>query len=245
MNWRAALRDPLAHFLIAGALVFALFGDSSAPQDRRIVIDAAQVARLAGQFEQSFRRPPTAAELDAAVEEQIRDEVYYREALRLGLDRDDTVVRRRMRLKMEGLATAALDAEAPDDETLERWLASHPARFAGEPTFDFEQRFTDGTAVSLPTTMKNAAPSEIGGVFGNAFAAALATLPVGKWTEVRSSFGRHRVRVLARRPAPAPRLADMRQRVENDWRAEQARARSESAYRALREGYRVTIEGGR
>lgn len=241
MSWREALREPLLHFLIAGAAVFALLGESNAPEDRRIVIDAAMIERLAGAFAQSFRRQPTAAELDAMISEEVRDEVYYREALRLRLDRDDTVVRRRMRLKMEGLATASLDAETPDDATLQHWLETHSERFAGEPSYSFDQRFLDGS-LALPGSLENAGRDDVAAQFGEAFADALADLPVGRWQRVVSGFGRHEVRLRARVAVPPPRLADVRRRVENDWRAAQARARTERAFRQLLSGYQVAIK---
>jgi len=247
MNWRSAaarvLREPLVHFLLIGALVFAIFGEDGAPQDRRIAIDSAQVERLSAEFAQNFRRPPTRVELDALIANAVRDEVYYREALRLGLDRDDLVVRRRMRLKMEGFATTPVDLAAPSDITLQVWLDKHPARFAGEPTFSFDQRFGGG-ALPLSASLDDAPRSEIAAQFGEEFAAALTGLPVGQWTPVTSGFGQHDVRLRERRPAPPPRLADIRQRVENDWRAVQAQASEERAFRALRDGYRVTVERG-
>ena len=245
MNLRSAvahvLREPLVHFLAVGALVFALLGENGAPQDRRIAIDAARIERLSGEFAQTFRRPPSRAELDALIADAVRNEVYYREALRLGLDRDDLVVRRRMRLKMEGFATAPVDLAATSDATLQGWLDRHPARFAGEPSFSFEQRFA-GDALPLPASLDDAPASEIAAQFGEEFSAALARLPLGRWTPVTSGFGQHEVRLRERRPAPPPRLADIRQRIENDWRATQAQASEERAYRALRDGYRVTIE---
>ena len=242
MNWRGAaarvLREPLVHFLFGGALVFAVFGGDGAPQDRRIVFDSAQVERLSAEFAQTFRRPPTRAEQDALIANAVRDEVYYREALRLGLDRDDLVVRRRMRLKMEGFATAPVDLAVPSDTTLQVWLDKHPARFAGEPIYSFEQR----SAFGLPATLNDVSADEVAALFGDPFAAALDGLPLGTWTSVASGYGTIRVRLVARRPARPPSLADIRQQVENDWRAAQAQASEERAYRALRDGYSVSIE---
>lgn len=245
MSWRSVAarvgREPLVHFLLAGALVFAVFGEDGAPQDRRIVIDEAQVSRMSGEFAQNFRRPPTRAELDALVDDAVRDEVYYREALRLGLDRDDLVVRRRMRLKMEGFATNPVDLATPSDATLQAWLEAHPDRFAGEPTYSFDQHFLGGT-IDLPASRENAPEGDIAGQFGEEFTAALTKLPLGQWIRVNSGFGEHEVRLRARRPAPPPKLEDIRQQVENDWRAEQARISEDRAYRALRDGYSVKIE---
>ena len=259
----AVLREPLVHFAILGALIFALFGNATSADERRIVIDAARVERIAGQYAQNFRRAPSAAELDALIRDDVKEEVYYREALRLGLDRDDEVVRRRMRVKMETFGDTAEDIAAPDDATLQRWLAAHPQRFAGEATYAFDQRYlgTDaagalaalselragrdfaGAAIPLPARFEAIGAGEAAGLFGDEFAAALDRLPPGKWSgPVGSGLGQHLVRVRERHPAAPPSLAAIRQRVENDWRAAMARDRTERAYRALLKRYDVVIE---
>ena len=267
MSWRSRggrlLREPLVHFAVLGALVFALFGNATSADERRIVIDEGRVARIAGQYAQNFRRAPSPAELDALIRDDVKEEVYYREALRLGLDRDDEVVRRRMRVKMEAFGDTAEDIAAPDDATLQRWLAAHGERFAREATYAFEQRYLggdatgaaarlrdlragrefDGAAIPLPAQFEAIGAGEAAGLFGDEFAAALDRQPLNEWSgPVRSGLGQHLVRVRQRQPAAPPRLATIRQRVENDWRAAMARERTERAYRALLKRYDVTIE---
>lgn len=267
MTWRTRserlLRDPLVHFAVLGALIFALFGNATGADERRIVIDAARVERIAGQYAQNFRRAPSAEELDALIRDDVKEEVYYREALRLGLDRDDEVVRRRMRVKMEAFGDTAEDIAAPDDATLERWLAAHPERFAGEATYAFDQRYLGadatgasaalselragrdfaGAAIPLPAQFEAVGAGEAAELFGDDFAVALDRLPLGAWSgPVTSGLGQHLVRVRVRNAATPPKLSAIRQRVENDWRAAIARARTERAYRALLERYDLVIE---
>lgn len=257
------LREPLLHFIALGALIFALFGSAASPDERRIVIDGARIERLAGQFAQNFRRAPSGAELDALIRDDVREEVYYREALRLGLDRDDEVVRRRMRVKMEAFGDTAEEMAAPDDATLQRWLDAHPARFAGEASYAFDQRYLGsdatgaqtgldllragrefaGVAIALPASFKAIGAGEAAELFGDDFPAALDRLPLGAWSgPVRSGLGQHLVRVRKREAAAPPPLWRVRQRVENDWRAAMAQSRRERAYRALLERYDVVIE---
>ena len=267
MNWRIRggrlLREPLVHFLALGALLFALFGNATSADERRIVIDAARVERLAGQYAQNFRRAPSAAELDAIIRDDVKEEVYYREALRLGLDRDDEVVRRRMRVKMAAFEDSSEDIPAPGDATLRRWLAAHPDRFAGEASYAFDQRYLGattagarealsilraghdlaGAAIPLPVQFEAIGAGEAAELFGDAFANTLGRLPLNEWSgPVTSGLGQHLVRVRKRQPASPPSLAAIRQRVENDWRATMARDRSERAYRDLLERYDLVIE---
>ena len=101
------LREPLLHFLAIGAaifLIYAVVDDRSAPRADVIVVTPERIDQLAAGFRSVWKRLPTDDELDLLIEEHVREEVYYREALTLGLDRDDAVVRRRLRQKMEFLA---------------------------------------------------------------------------------------------------------------------------------------------
>ena len=103
---RSLLREPLLHFLVIGAALFGLYGlvGKKEAEPAKIVVSAERVANLADRFARTWRRPPTQEELDGLVEDDIRDEVFYREGRAAGLDRDDVVIRRRVRQKMEFLA---------------------------------------------------------------------------------------------------------------------------------------------
>ncbi len=108
------VREPLLHFLVIGTAVFAVHGAAgpAMPTGDEGVIDVtpATVGRLESQFAGVWRRPPTAEERAGLIDDYVREEVYYREALALGLDRDDTVIRRRLRRKMEFLGDAGAGA---------------------------------------------------------------------------------------------------------------------------------------
>ena len=263
---RAWLREPLVHFLLAGLAVFAFSawrGEAVDPAGRAIEIDAAQVGVLAQRFVQTWRRAPSAAELDGLIRDHIKEEVYYREALRLGLEADDAIIRRRLRAKMEYLATAQAETIAADDATLQRYLDGNAALYAVSAQFSFDQIYLgDGNAVaakaqlargedwqavgapiSLPRSVEDADRGQIAREFGEDFAGALAGVKAGDaWVgPVASGFGQHLLRVRAVTPGKAPALSQVRQRVENDWRAETAKAREAKAYQALLDGYTITI----
>jgi hypothetical protein len=94
------LREPLLHFLVLGAALFGLFSmidkkDAEAPT--KVVISASRVATLADGFARTWRRSPTEQELQGLLDDYIRDEIFYREGRAAGLDRDDSVIRRRVR----------------------------------------------------------------------------------------------------------------------------------------------------
>ncbi len=261
---RALLREPLVHFLIAGAALFAFSGYYGGVDvsDRQITLDEAQVSRLASQWQQAWRRPPTPKELDGLIRDHIKEEVYFREAMRLGLDVDDPVIRRRLRSKMEFLATAEVENATPSDAELTRYYAANKARYAAGRVYDFDQHFYGGNAaqareaistlnagkspagisIALPATMEKATTGDIARGFGNDFAESLSLLPVSTWSgPIQSGYGWHVVRVRRSEASKVPPLAKIVQQVSNDWRAETRAKREAAAYQALLDGYDIRV----
>jgi len=129
---RRWLREPLLHFLVIGAVLFALFyqvADPEAVSDNRIVISEVDMDRMITLFERRWQRLPSQGEVNGLVEAEIREEILYREALAMGLNEDDTIVRRRMAQKMEFLFNDLADAAEPAEEELQQFLRENPARF--------------------------------------------------------------------------------------------------------------------
>ena len=126
------LREPLFHFLLLGGALFGIFafaGRWTEARPDRIVITPGLVENLRLGFTRSSRREPTPQELDAVIEDYVREEVLTREAVARGLDRDDPVVRRRLRERMEFLTEDAVEAAAPTDAQLNEFLQKHPEMF--------------------------------------------------------------------------------------------------------------------
>lgn len=137
---RGLLAEPLFHFFLLGAGLFGLHALVGSPgNDARepIVVTRGQVEHLATTFARTWQRPPTARELDGLIQDHVREEVYAREAAALGLDRDDVVVRRRLRQKMEFLTEDSVEPPPPTDDQLTRFLAEHPERYRVEPALAF------------------------------------------------------------------------------------------------------------
>jgi hypothetical protein len=262
------LREPLLHFLVLGTLIFgafAAFDDSPRPvAATRLVVSDADAGRLVRQFEATWRRPPTATELDALIDEYVREEIYVREALALGLDRDDAVVRRRLQQKMEFLTETGAGMVAPSEAQLQNHLDRHPDRFVRPALVAFEQVTLPegsgageadtilaalaagddpaslGQASLLPRQMRPSPPVAVDGTFGKGFFDRLAATEPGRWTgPLRSAYGAHAVRVLSYTPERLPPLAEIRDAVERDWRAEQSSRLRAERYEALRARYTV------
>src|SRR5207247_3475074 len=125
----------LFHFLVIGAAFFLFWhfvGDRVAAQRDRIIITPGHVERLAQHWTKTHLRPPSAQELAGLVEQEIDEEVLYREAIAMGLDRDDLVIRRRLAVKMEFLTDDVAAVATPTDEQLQAFLSQHPDKFNSE-----------------------------------------------------------------------------------------------------------------
>jgi hypothetical protein len=138
------LREPLVHFLFLGAALFVLFAlvdDSEEGATDRIVVTAAQVESLAEGFASTWQRLPTPDELNGLIENHVREEVYYREAVAMGLDRDDTIIRRRMLQKLEFLTDDMNAAAEPSDEDLRAYFREEIEKFRPSIRVSFDQVF--------------------------------------------------------------------------------------------------------
>jgi hypothetical protein len=136
------LREPLLHFLILGAVIFAVYGIAArhkADNPGEIVVTQGTIDNLITGFTRTWQRPPTEDELQGLVRDYIREEAAYREALALGLDRDDMIVRRRLQQKLEFVSDDLATRKEPGDSDLQSFLQVHKGTFQTEPRFSFRQ----------------------------------------------------------------------------------------------------------
>lgn len=137
------LKEPLLHFLLLGTLIFIYyeFTATDAPADDEIIISTAQQQRLIDAFSVTWKRQPTQQEFEGIVKEWIREEVAYREALAMGLDSDDTIIRRRLRQKLEVIAEDIVSIVEPSKQELQSFLADNQANYREEPAYSLRQVF--------------------------------------------------------------------------------------------------------
>jgi len=194
------LREPLIHFLALGALVFFAFHlvtSRCETQDGKIVVTRGKVEQLVTGFSRTWQRPPTQQELDGLVEDYVREEVFCREAIAMGLDKDDTIVRRRMRQKLEFLTEDTAAAAPSTDADLKEWLDKHPDKFRVEPTLAFSQVYfkaiptgdnTSAAASKLLAQLDSAGESVAAAELGDPTLLP-HQLPLSRVDEIASVFG--------------------------------------------------------
>ncbi len=267
---RAVMREPLLHFLLAGAGLFLLFNYVSEPEttgDEQIVVTSGHIEHLATLFVKTWQRPPTDAELRGLIDSFILEEVLYREATAIGLDQDDTIIRRRLKQKMEFLVDD-FSAAIPSTGDLQQFLDGDPERFRAEARISFEHVYLadplageadallaalqsgealDSNIMSLsgllPRRFDDASETNVAGQFGGEFSAALFALDIEQWTgPVQSPFGTHLVRIDQVVEARVPLLDEIRDVVQREWLVDRRQAGQAALFDQLRAKYVITIE---
>lgn len=261
-------RDPLVVFLLMGALLLMASrwyeGDA---EDSRIIIDDAEMNRLSDQWQMQMRRPPTDEEMEGLLDSFIREEIYYREAMRMGLDADDTIVRRRLVQKLTFLTEDVATAKAPDEAGLRDFYAAHPDNYTQPPRISFVHRYfsvdrrstaeadaqtalTDESLADDPFMLQKSyaqrSEREIGDLFGRPFAAELFALePPSEGTgwlgPIRSAYGWHVVRIGERLDAELQPFAVVRERIIADWQMQARKAANDAYFESLKSRYTIKL----
>jgi hypothetical protein len=272
---KVIFKEPLFIFLLLGGAMFVLFqqvSNDALPDNAEIVVTKGQIEVLEVRFEKVWQRPPGAMELNTLVESYIREEVLYREALALGLDINDGVVRRRLSQKMQFLFEDFADLEQADDITLQLFLDKHVDQYTQPSRFSFRQIYfntskrgeaTQGEAASLLVKLKQSEvdgrfsgdpiminhqfdsmrETEVERILGAHFVQALGEIPVGSWQgPIESGFGLHLVFIDKFVASKVPKLDDVRARVVRDWTAEKRTETNRAIYEKVRQRYHVVVE---
>ncbi|HXV60323.1 MAG TPA: peptidylprolyl isomerase [Vicinamibacteria bacterium] len=267
------LREPLVHFLVLGAGLFLWYGVSGGgpAADSRIVVSPGQIDQMVEIFGKTWQRSPTRVELEALIEDYIREEVLFREAMAMGLDQGDTIIRRRLRQKIEFLAEDLIPASDPTDEQLQQFLRGNPEPFRVEPRVSFRHIYFSrdrrgdsitaeatsvldrlraggdpsayGDPILVPEDFESVSGRDVESLFGQGFAGALTQAAVGEWTgPLESGYGVHLVLVRDFAPGRIPELEEIREAVEREWSSARRREANQAIYQKFRERYTVTVE---
>ena len=266
-------RSPLLVFLLLGIGLFT--GErrlADGDDERRVVtVTDEQVDALRARWDAQWGRAPAGRELRGLIDEAVREEILYREALRMSLDRDDPIVRRRLAQKMTFMLEDNAEVPTPTDREVEEYFSAHaqgyrePLRTTFRHVFLSNDRRDDprrdaaavlrevrdgedgswrgaGDPFRLLGEYTDRTDREIAELFGADFATALGDFAVGGWHgPVASVHGMHLVRVLGRSTPRTPALDDVRERVVRDLLEARRRERNRDALRALRERYDVRL----
>lgn len=259
---RELAREPLVHFVLLGAAIFAIDRVSQRPAERAIEVTAAVRAELATQWERERGVAPTDAELRTLVDAWVDDEVLYREGLARGFDVEDPLVRARIRSKMLSVLTSQVIVERPSEAELAGYFRAHAERYAEIGRIDFTHVFfTEANSARAAETLEllrgGASPNGLGETFsggrryrgraladleeafGAEFTTGLDSVAIGEWSIRTSRFGTHVVRVDRRTAGSGADLGTARARVVEDYLDEQRDAAVAREIERLRAGWTV------
>jgi hypothetical protein len=260
-------REPLAHFVLLGALLFGadhlLAGRRGDPQ--AIVVGAEVDKEARDVFQASMKREPSAAEMQVLRQRWIDNEVLYREALALGLDRGDSSIRERLIFKALSVTQSGIDLPRIDEAGLRAWFEAHRAKYDEPVRVDFLEavligdsapeavstflaalrsgRTEDSDARSALRVFKARPRASLVQSYGEEFTVALEKLPIGQWTALSGRDGLRVVRLEAVQPGQRALYADVKEAVYRDWKEDAMQRRTTEAVRSLAAKYRIAAAG--
>jgi hypothetical protein len=266
------VREPFVHFVLLGIAIFALHAIVRSDDDRRTIVVTDRVLETLRQdYEQRLGSPPDAEQRAALVAGWVVEEVLYREALRLGIDEGDIIVRRRLVQSMRFLTEDATPLGRPDESQLQAILDANPERYAqprrstGRHVFVSCDRHGDAceavaaqllTALAVGTepstlgdpfirgaTFQAASEADLSSVFGAGFAAGVSRLSVGPWTgPIGSIFGLHLVEINDVQEAQLPAVDGSREALAEAWFEREREISNQRAIRRVVDSYEVVRE---
>lgn len=262
------LREPLTHFVAIGIAIFVVSHVIEQRQSRyNVTLSNADAVRIANSYAQQYGAAPNPQQMRTMIDNAVREEIYLREGLALGLDRNDEIVRRRIAQKFDFLQQDQAAPREPGEAQLRDWYAAHRQRFVEPARRSFEQvyfapdRRGDAAARTLaqtaqaqgatvagdpfpgPARITALSQDDVDRVFGGTdFGAQVFAQRAGAWSApLRSGFGWHIVRVTEARPARQRSLAEAHDDVRRDWIEADRQARNDAVWQALRARYTVTV----
>lgn len=277
-------KEPLLHFLLVGVTLFLLDGwrgdNTSIPVGQtgnsttQIFVTEEKIAQICDVFAKTWQRQPTEEEQAGLIEDFVRSEIYYREATAIGLDRDDEVLKRRLRQKMEFIYEDIASLAEPTDEDLKAFMQKHREKYLEDQRIAFNQVYVNtdkrgkgaeidarqiltqliagGDANSfadsslLEPEVQLSPLRDISKRFGDEFSRNLVELKPREWVgPIQSEFGLHLVFIHELFPSRLPDLIEVRETVKRDYLAERQKALRDAAYSKIRERYQVVVESSK
>lgn len=266
-GFRSLVRDPLVHFLIAGALLFAAYSLVNRGMDeastRVVRITEAEVAWLKETWTRQWQRPPSDPELRGLVTDYLKESLLALEAKELGLDEGDTIVRRRLAQKMEFLVQDTARIGEPGEDVLRQFHEARRDQYRSSARISFTQVFfrTEGAARRAlgelgtrnasefgdPSTLERsfvrADEQSVAGVLGPDAATRIFALAPGRWQgPVASVYGFHVVQVSEVQAGEERPFDQVRTRVLEDWHRLQQEKATEQYFASLLKKYDVVVD---
>lgn len=262
------IHSSMFHFFTAGAVIFGLYqfwGDKPQESKRnQIYITSEEQKNIEALLTKTKQRPPSKQELQNAIDELIDETIFYKEAINIGLDEDDVVVRRRLAQKLKFII-GDLSISEPTEDEISAFYAENKEKYKQDASYMFNQIYFEnlpqnpkmilqeihqkesakrmGDVIDIPYGFKNAPATRIQQIFGVDFENALKEAELKQWFgPISSVYGYHYVNLLERKEAFYPSMDEIRTSLSDDWRWQQQNKAKITFINDMRKKYHIVVE---
>ena len=266
------IKEPLLHFFILGGVLFFVFLVLN-PEDKQssenIRIEASQVEYLSKQFEVKHGRVPHKDELKRLVDDYVNTEIYYREAVKLGLDKNDDVIKKHLRKKLRMMSSDTISLLDVNDTTLQKYIETHPENFTLPSMYRFYQVYIDpkkhqndltvylkevkeklDNNISVISESKlvrdyysRISKEVVSDIFGKDFYKELESAKFNTWSSVlKSDIGYHFIKLIKRTKSKILPLKDIRSYALNEYSKEKYRKSVAKQFQEMKKRYKIIVE---
>ncbi|WP_169303044.1 peptidyl-prolyl cis-trans isomerase [Thalassotalea mangrovi] len=250
-------------------MTYDLRNDDADIDQQVINVSSGRVEQLHQRFVKVWQRTPTQQEMDSLINRYVLDEIYAREARSMGLDENDSVIRKRLRQKLEFMMQDISTAKPPEQDVLQAFFQQHQDNYRLEDSYSFQQVFIsddqepdqvnrwleqqqqritkglepEGHSSLLPANLVNHGAGHIARQFGDNFAQALSSSPIEQWYgPIESGYGKHFVYIEDVQPGTLPALADIKDKVIADWRYQKDQDFQDKFEQELLKRYQINVD---
>jgi len=268
------LKEPFLHFILIGAAMFLLYGLVNDKTDSKnaIIINDFDVSSLISKWEMQWKRPPTEQELQNLINLNIKQEVFYQEALQMNLDHNDEIIKRRLAQKMQFLSNDIAAMMEPTDEILEEYFQKNSDKYLKPYSYSlfqitfspdnrkdhfkdakevlkkfsnasFEEMSKKGDRLPFSYFFDDINVDELGLQLGSIFTEVLKDQELNKWVgPIPSGFGYHLVYILDKTEAQLPSFESVKKAVLRDFEYDNQKEIDEAIYQELKKKYEIEID---
>ena len=235
------LQEPLLHFLVLGGLIFLFYfytNNGFTQEEQRIIIPQAKIDQLVYIWQKKQMRTPSDVELQQIIDGEVYNEIMSREAVKLGLEREDGVIRRRLVQKMSFVFSDLAALVEPRDAELKSYLDQHKEAFMADASLSFIVQ----NKTILEKKYNNVSTWEVSRIWGREFTTMLFSMPIDVWKrQVATIYGDVDVLVVEKKVEQLRPFSDIRPLLKQAWQREAQRKSEQDFYNALKQEYVVEI----
>ncbi len=268
------LKEPFFHFILIGIALFILYGmvnDKSSSKDT-IIINDFDVSTLISKWEMQWKRAPTEKELQNLINLNIKQEIFYQEALKMNLDHNDEIIKRRLSQKMQFLSNDIAAMIEPSDENLKAYYKEHAEKYLTPPSYTlyqitfspdqrkdnykdaleilkqfpyatFEEMKDWGDTLPFNYYFEDVNANELGLLLGSKFPEGLKKVAIKQWAgPVQSGFGYHLVYITQIKAPALPDFNSVKKNIIRDYEYDKQQEIDESIYHELKKKYEIDID---